>query len=136
MFSMTFPSQSIGSQGTVGKTTRFCSGRYGFGSQPPSAYFIITITSENFDIASFLMCMKSFQTRDSLEPGRVPLRSFSVMWDKEIPTQNRKIPLPLLCIMFFITRFFLKHRRVPAEFFWHCEGKKFRQRIVIPSSNI
>ena len=40
---------------------------------------------------------------------------------------------PLLCIKFFDTPNFLRHWRDAHENFRHCETKKFRRKIVIPS---
>ena len=52
---------------------------------------------------------------------------------KVCETKNSRLnvvitPLLLLCINFFHTRNFLKHRKVPHEVFWHCETKVFRRK--------
>ena len=44
---------------------------------------------------------------------KVPLRIFSVLWDKKFSVENRDIPL--LGIKFFDTRNFLKHTKVPLR---------------------
>ena len=114
MISLTFVSNSNGSHGSVSKTTGFWCVRYGFESQPLPTFFNISITTENRDTTP-LLCMKRFDARIFLKPGRVPLRSFSVLWDKKIPTENRD--LPLLCLKFFDTRNFLNYWRVPLRNF-------------------
>ena len=66
-------------------------------------------------------------------PG--PPRSFSVKWDKKISGGKTWYPPPHLSSMiFFHTRNFLKHRRVPFpyEVFRHCETKKIRQNRDAP----
>ena len=62
-----------------------------------------------------LLCKKTFDTRNFLKPGRVPLRNFSVLSDKTISPGNRDTRPPLLSLTFFDTRNFLKHRRVPLR---------------------
>ena len=52
MISLTFVRNSNGSHGTVGRTTRFWSGRYGFESQPSPTFLIIT--TENLATHSLL----------------------------------------------------------------------------------
>ena len=52
MISLTFVRNSNRSHGTVGRTTGFWSGRYGFESQPSPTFLIIT--TENLDIPSHL----------------------------------------------------------------------------------
>ena len=79
-----FPSN--GSHDTVGRTTMFWSCRFGFESQLLPTFFNLNITMENCDTP--LLCMNSFGTR-ILKPGMVPLRNFSVLWDKTISTENR-----------------------------------------------
>ena len=44
-----------------------------------------------------------------------------------------KLWYPLLCIKFFDTPNFLKHRRDAHEIFWHCETKNFRRKNVKPT---
>ena len=44
---------------------------------------------------------------------------------------GRKIVTPLLCIIFFHTRIFLKHWRKAHEIFRHCETENFWRKIVI-----
>ena len=56
-----------------------------------------------------------FNTRNFVKERRVPLRSFSVLWENKFSIENRDIPL--LGIKFFDTRNFLKHRRVPRRIF-------------------
>ena len=58
--------------------------------------FFITVRQKNFDgkswdpppLLSFL-CMKNFDARFFLKQWRVPLRNFSVLWDKKFSTENR-----------------------------------------------
>ena len=74
---------------------------------------------------------KFFDTKNFLKYRRV-LRSFSVLWDKNFPTEDRCIPF--LCIKFVDIRNFLKHWKVPQEIFRHRETKNFRRKNVIPPS--
>ena len=43
-----------------------------------------------FSLPSPLLSIKLFDTRIFLKHRRVPLRSFSVLWDKKFPTENRE----------------------------------------------
>ena len=47
--------------------------------------------------------MNFFATRNFLKHWRVPLRSFSLLWDKKFSTENRESPL-FLSLTFFDTR--------------------------------
>ena len=47
---------------------------------------------------------------------------------------RRKKVIPLVCIKFFDTPNFLKHRRDAHEYFQDCETKNFRRKNVIPPS--
>ena len=55
------------------------------------------------------------------------------MWDKKCSKENLDTSPSLLSINFFATVNFLKHSTegFPYEIFWHCETKKFWQKIVI-----
>ena len=55
---------------------------------------------------------------------RVPLRRFSVLWDKKVSKENRDIPL--LAIQIFDKRTFLKTEGIPYEVFRYCEKIIFR----------
>ena len=56
---------------------------------------------------------------------RVPLRSFSVLWDKKVSRENRDIPL--LALKTFDKRTFLKTEGIPYEVFRYSEKIIFRQ---------
>ena len=60
-------------------------------------------------------------------------RRFSTQRDKKSSTENCETT-PLLSINFFDTISFLKHRRVPQEFFRYRETTKYRRSIEIPHS--
>ena len=62
---------------------------------------------------------------------RVPLRLFSVLWDKKISKESRDIPF--LSIKFFDKRMFLKKGGFPHEIFWYCDKFNFRQNRDTPS---
>ena len=117
--SLAFVRNSNGSHGTVGRTTGFSSGKFGFRSQLLPTFFnlIITMGNRNTPPPPLFLCMKSFDTRSFLEPGRVRLRNLKFFGrDKKISTENRDTPPPpppLLSLKFSDTRFFPKHRRVP-----------------------
>ena len=100
---------SKGSHGTVGRTTGFWSGRYGFESQP-SPTFLTIFTTENRETPPLLppLIFKLFRSWKSSETQhtRVPLRFFSVLRDKKFSIENRDFTL--LGIKFFDTRNFLK----------------------------
>ena len=70
-----------------------------------------------------------FDTRNFVKQRRVPLRSFSVLWDNKFSIENRDIPL--WGIKFFNTPNFLKHWRDAHEIFRYCETRIFRRKNVI-----
>ena len=76
---------SNGYHGTVGRTTGFWSGRYGFESQSSPTFLFFT--TENLDSPSLLspLIHKLFRSWKSSETQhtRVPLRNFSVLRDKK-----------------------------------------------------
>ena len=94
MILLTFARNSNCSHGTVGRTTGFWSARYGFESQPLPPLFNFINTTENRDTPLF--CMKIFDTRTSLNPGRVLLWNFLVLQNKKLSKENRDILF--LCI--------------------------------------
>ena len=57
---------------------------------------------------------------------RVPLRNFSVLWDKKISTENRDITL--WSIKFFDTRNLWHTEGFPQENFRHCDTKIFYKK--------
>ena len=63
----------------------------------------------------------------------VPLWIFLALWDKIFSTENLDTPPPFIHKHFFATGHFLKHRSegFPYEFFWHCETKNFRRKMLI-----
>ena len=77
---------------------------------------------------------KIFRYPKLVRHWRVPLRSFSVLWDKKFSIENRDIPL--LGIKFFDTRNFLKHRRVPRRNFSALWDENFSRKIVIPAPSL
>ena len=67
--------------------------------------------------------------RNFLKHRKIPVRSFSALWDKKFSTENRDAFL--LCKKIFDTRFFLNAEGFPYEFYRHCETKNFHRKIVI-----
>ena len=103
---------SNGYHGTVGRTTGFWSGRYGFESQPSPTFLIFTKESLVTPFPPRLI-HKLFRSWKSSETQhtRVPLRNFSVLRDKKFYIEN--LDFTLLGIKIFDARNFLKHRGVP-----------------------
>ena len=66
-----------------------------------------------------LKFIKCFDTRKFVKRRCVPLRCFSVLWDKMFSIENRDIPL--LGIYFFRCRKLLTNKRVSYEIFQHIE---------------
>ena len=67
-----------------------------------------------------LSILTFFDTRNVLKNRRVPLRNFSVLWDKNFDMKSwYSLPPspPLLSIKVFDTRNFVKHRRSPLRSF-------------------
>ena len=86
--------------------------------------------SESMKTAPILF-IKVVDTGFCLKHRRAPLRNVSVLWwDKKFSTENRDTPPARWSINFFDTRTFLKHRRVPHEFFWQFESKIFKQNCA------
>ena len=67
---------------------------------------------------------KFLDTRNFAKHRRVPLRTFSVLWDKTFLTENRDTR-PLLSLTFFGTRNFLKHKGSSTKFFGTVRQKFF-----------
>ena len=63
-----------GSQ-AVGLGSSLCRAKH-FNDFTDISFFNLNITTENRDTAHPLFCMKSFDTRNFLKRGRVPLRNF------------------------------------------------------------
>ena len=82
-------------------------------------------------VISPLLCMKIFDTRVLLKPGRVPLRNFSILWDKKF--EGKSWYPPLLSIKFFDTRNFLKQKGSPTIFFGSVRQKFFNRKSWYPS---
>ena len=73
-------------------------------------------STENREIP--LLCIRFFDTQNFLKHWMVPLRIFSVLWDKKFsPEILVTPPPPLLSITFFHTRNFLKHRKGSLQSF-------------------
>ena len=71
-------------------------------------------------------------TRTFLKPRRVPFQTFSVLWERKLPTE--KCDMPLLSIKFFDNGNVLKHRRAPLRKILVLLGKKFSTKSLdIPS---
>ena len=74
-----------GSHGTMGRTTGFWSGRFGFESQILRTFFNLHITTENRDTPlspSFIHKLLRYRKLSETQHRRVPLRNVSVLWDK------------------------------------------------------
>ena len=78
------------SHGTVGKSTGLWGDRYWFESLSLPTFLNFINTTENRD--TLFLCMKIFDTRTFFKYRRIPLRNFSVLWDKKFSTENRDIP--------------------------------------------
>ena len=76
---------------------------------------------------------KLFATRNFLKSSRIPLRNFSALWDINISTENRD--MPLLSMNFFDTKIFLENWRLPLRCFSFrsCETKKIDKTVIPPS---
>ena len=107
--------QSVGQRGSEA---------LGTGSNPSLYlhFFKLFITTENRDPPTLLcfLCMKVFDTRIFLKPRRVPLRNFSVLWDKKKfdgKSCYSLPPPPLLIHKSFRYRKFSEtlHRRAPLR---------------------
>ena len=72
-----------------------------------------------------LLSINFFDTRTFVKHRRVPIRSSSVLWDKNNFDRKSWYPPPLLSLTFFGTRNFLKHRRVPRRNFLALWDKNF-----------
>ena len=70
----------------------------------------------------------SFFNTENFWNTRVPLRIFSVLWDKRVSRENRDIPF--LSIKYFDRRNFLKNEGFPYEIFGNVR-KSFFDKIVI-----
>ena len=79
-----------------------------------------------------LLSLKFFDTSNFTKYRRVPLRSFSVLWDNKFSTESRDAPPPPLSYpqQFLIPEFF-SYTRVPLRNFSALWGKNFQQKIVI-----
>ena len=74
---------------------------------------------------------RNFDKRVFLKRRTFRLQSFLLRWDKKFPKETRGIPL--LCINFFDTWTFLRHRRAPLRSFWYRETKQFRLKMAVPA---
>ena len=155
MISLAFFRSSNCSNGTVGRTTGSRSGRYGFESQPLHTFLNFINTTEKRDTP--FLCMINLETRTFLKPGRVPLRNFSVLWEKKISKEN-VIPRLLFSIscssipeifcsserfLYEISRHcehytwkfskpdFWNTEGLRYEYYRHCETEKIQRKIVI-----
>ena len=125
MISLTFVRNSNGSHGTVGRTTGFWSGRYGFESQPSHTFLIIG--TENHDTPSLLSPPLVFSF---FAPGNLLKHStqgfpFEIFRYCEKKFSIENLDFPLLGIKFLDTRNFLKHRRAPVRNFSALWDKNF-----------
>ena len=115
------------SHGTVGRTTGFWSGSYGFEFQPLPTFFNLIIgwyppPSIIFNIFRY---QKFFET-----PKSSPTKCFGTV--RQNNDGKSWYPPPLLSLTFFDTGNFLKHRRVPLQNVSVLrDKKKFRRKIVI-----
>ena len=71
-----------------------------------------------------------FHTRNFLKHKKVPLRNFSVLWNRKFSTQNRDIPL--LWLKFFNTRKKWNSQRFPYESFGTVRHEKSTENRVNP----
>ena len=69
---------------------------------------------------------KSFRKENFSEKGRVLTRTFSVLWGNQVSTKSW---YTILCN--FLNPKLFSIKRVTLGFFWDCQTKKFRSKIVI-----
>ena len=67
-----------------------------------------------------------FETKTIQEHRKVPLRSFSVLWDKKLSTESHDPPLQKV---FLIPEVF-RYTELLQQFLWYCETKKVQQKIL------
>ena len=72
------------------------------------------------------LCMRSFETRCSLKPGRDPLRSFLVLWDKKF-RQKGWYP-PLMLKIFWYPKLSETPKGSPTKCFGSMRRKSFRRK--------
>ena len=79
-----------------------------------------------------------FHTRNFLKHRRVPVRSFSVLWDKKFSVKPLCSPdqlcSPSYAWKFPIPELFWNTKGFPYEFFRHCETKNFQRKVMISLS--
>ena len=88
MNSLTFVRNSNDSHGTVGRTTGFRSGGYGFESQPLPPFLNLIITTENRDTASPLMHEKFRYQKFSETRKGSPTKFFGTVRQKTIDRKS------------------------------------------------
>ena len=99
MISLTFVTNSNGSHGTVGKTTGFSSGRYGFESQLLPTLYNLTITTENCDTPT--ITHEKFQYQNSSEARKGSYTKFFWYCEKKINLSVNRDTRPSLIPIFF-----------------------------------
>ena len=84
------------------------------------------------------LSIKLFDPGNFLKHRRVPLRCFSVLWDKQFSTENRDTPClpspspsPSYPYNFSITEIFWTTEAFPYEVFRYYETTNFRRKILI-----
>ena len=90
--------------------------------------------------------MKNCGNRNFLKHIMVPLRRFSLVWDKKLSTENRDTSSLPLIYQTFETRFNVKHTSFlhitkiwsaegfPFESFRYCETTNIRRKVMMPVS--
>ena len=68
----------------------------------------------------------------SLKHRKVHLRKISVLWNKNVPMENRDTFQPVLCVKIFDAGIFMQQKREgsPHKFFRYCETKDISWKIA------
>ena len=89
--------------------------------------FNLGIITENRDTS--ILCMESLDTKIYLKPWGVPVRHFSVLWDKQFSTKHCDIPL--LFEKLFDTKTSWNTKGSPYEVIRYYETKQIPQKIMM-----
>ena len=86
-----------------------------------------------------LSCIRIFDTKVSLKPGRAPVRIFSIPWHKKFSAENRDTPPPHDPINFSVPEIIFNTDGLLYELFRYCEllfgGKSWYSLPPPPWSN-
>ena len=132
MISLTFVRISNCSHGTVGRTTGFRSGRYGFESQPLHTCFNFSSIPEDRDTP--LSCIRSLETRIFLKLGMVPPPHEIFRYCVTKNFRQKIVMPPSFARKYSIPDFFWNTEGFSHEFFRTVRQKNSQRKIVISLS--